>query len=214
MKKTWIYLNLFLALSYIHHAHAQAEQIDRILLNSTEASYFDEVSKWYDQGTEVSFEDVKHGWSGRCFTKVDPNTPSNSILISIDENAAGPAFPAKKYLGLLFSSGNPANFFDNYDIEKDSEVTAKTLQESITKKQTQEVIIDNGTLTWTLDFEPNQRPDTKHFVRRYKDFIVIREDNLIEGNSLYSETLQRTISGVKKGPWSTCYYFKNLHQLN
>lgn len=179
-----------------------------------ESSYFNEILDWYDNGKEVSFEDVKGGWSGRCFAKVDPNAPLNDILVSFDDNPAGPAFPSNKYLGLMCYPSKAPNFYDDYDIEKDDNAVVQILRETIAKKQIQQITSDNGTLTWTLDLEPNQRRDIKYFVRRYKDFIVVRGDNLIENNSLYSQTLQRTISGVKKGPWTACYYFKNLSHPN
>lgn len=212
MKKQLIFFVASLSM-FARPAMAELGPIEQLRTNATtvdsaEFDYFKELSTWFEKGTEVSFDDVKDGWTGRCFDKIAPSIPYNNFLASYEDTLVGPGFPSRKYLLPAERTDKPANYYDGYDFESDPDNLKPFIQSKISEKLFQQTSEENGTLSWAFKFNSDRPLAMRYSIRRYQNFFVARGENLINNSAIYSISAGRVVKDIKIGTWTMCYYFR------
>lgn len=170
-------------------------------------NYHKQLLSWFETGTEVSFEEVKGGWSGRCFGNSPNSNPYNSIIVGLETNDVGPAFPPRQYLIKEYQENEKSDYFDNYNPISDYDRIKQRLLDFIDNYKIQQTSKIDGTLTWTTGRTSDDLPTSLNSVRRHNDFLIFRRENLV-----LNKNDKKNTSTFKKETWEACYYFKNLSQ--
>jgi hypothetical protein len=93
-------------------------------------SRFDALADKYTHGTNVTYEQIKAFYTGRCYHYSEPNKPRNIMLGYLEQRLGddpGPAFPddrqVKKDVFGIISESKPADYFDNPDKFEEQKTT-------------------------------------------------------------------------------------------
>ena len=85
-----------------------------------EDTMYSTIKTWFDEGEDVTFEEIKGFYTGRCYILAGPDTPQNAVLGAYSKKSSddhGPAFPQgydeKIISGSWFNA--PADYSDHMD---------------------------------------------------------------------------------------------------
>lgn len=172
------------------------------------------VLSWFDQGQEVTWAEIKGQYSGRCFDLSTPADAAPHNLVYMNQNRNnGPGFPEDFPQLLLINRWADADkqhsdYYDNPP-PKDWRTFHDALRSAASQLTRHFSNMGNApTFHMNIDFEPNGRVDVSREFRKFNDYIVTRDTNLIEqyipmikGQRLWVEAEQ---------PFFTCYFFKKV----
>ena len=174
---------------------------------------FEELHDWFMMGLPVRFNDVRGFYSGRCFSAFQPNAARNGLLTFFERRMGddwGPGFPPateQKFLYMV-GRGQPVDYFDYFPhAGANPQNVAEVARQSWFHLS---VATEGDSLSVLSDIEPNGRWDFNTEIVQYRDFLVMRETNLI--------------GQVLPDPWtgqqgyfnagnvrSMCYFFKRVY---
>lgn len=172
-------------------------------------SYFGKTLAWYDEGTDVKWDEVRGHWVGRCFAFDAQKKPVNAFLSYLEANG-GPGFPSgPAYMDSFYHTGRDQDYYDNFtDYSEEIRDTKRLLRAGVDKGQFQPVT-EEPTVTATLDLEPNKRIDFKTEYRMHSGKLVSRMTNLI-AQSLYVGHMKKRTQVAAGQVIFSCYYFKKV----
>jgi hypothetical protein len=206
---------LFCLFSFSTFAQSIGDQLEV----ASGTSHFDTVGSWFAQSTNVTLDSLRDGqlWSGRCFDRWNKDLATNIAFVPTQaKNDDGPGFPDSDeplFIGMLVfpDSDNrdlPSDHFDNVtDFDRWRGVV---LDAANAKNYLPASVDKDGVVSALYDFEPNNRPDLRYSVKQYQNYLVVEAYNLIDNNSMYSDSTGKLETKVPVGPKSYCYFFKKL----
>ncbi len=163
---------------------------------------FSELKSWFDNGENVSFEEVEGFYSGRCYNTQHRSTPGNSLLgiykKEID-NDNGPAFPPF-YIKRIVEGGRAdeaANFYDEFE-------GVKSELENIWDEHS-DIEDYEGTISSTLGATPDS---SKLVIKRAGEYLVL--GYIAQSDAKINPRLGGVFNVSSGEFWLACYYFKKL----
>lgn len=175
--------------------------------------YFGTLIGWFQHGTPASYQQVRGFYSGRCFEINERSEPRNSMLGYLEVGGGadpGPGLPAPvtdARLNVMLWHGQPADAFDNEQLFARNRREFENLTSGYWASLS--VPSEVPTLNYSVDWEPNGRPDIKVEFVAYQNYFVSRATALISQRYANSWT-GATFFAQAGAPLIMCYYFKRL----
>jgi hypothetical protein len=174
--------------------------------NKAEASTrFEDTLAMFDAGTELSSQQLKAAYAGRCFVTwsdsgvADQNDATGALLVGESTQSpspaddAGPAFPHQDQNRLIVNLVNSANNNPHYRFDAWTEKQAiDTLHTGI---KSSGVVQKGISQTWTSTYSSG--PVATFEARAYQNYIVVKA---IETSAKPGEDLR-----------AACYFYQKLH---
>ena len=149
--------SLFLAVTLLVSAPGVAD--------TTEATGYTTVQGWFDAGTAITYADIGRSWfTGRFYTRQEPNSPWNALLIAETRPDNGPGFPGDNK-AMISSVEGPADFYD-YMTEENRRGTLRWIDQEWPNAWVVEETA-TGLLGGLGDYPPFE-------IRRHEGYIVVR----------------------------------------
>ncbi|NCN27740.1 hypothetical protein GW915_09210 [bacterium] len=187
-------------------------------MNDSDQPAFDVLHDRFENAEPATFADIDGLWSGRCFSRIDKEAVSGSVLYSFtDLSEKGPLFPGetKTYVESFYlrSANSPSAYDDLEWIVEEAggvEFFKSASRAGVARKtSTLAEETDEGVVSFS-DLEPNGNLDTKGTYRLDGDFVLFQRLNLVEGNKIHDFVGRKTRSGVSRGPLNYCYFFRSV----
>lgn len=178
---------------------SQSHQISKDFhLDSQNVSKYDQLITYFSSGTVPLEQEIKGLWSGRCYARTNPNSPSGSLLTanftlpSRNENN-GPLFPVTPSfnMGILGSLDTQADTFDILSPALRLEIDR--LHQSPDFKSLVTSVLD-GSLTSIYN-----NGNLKYVVRKYQNYFLAKTVALRSDQSSHAGDV-----------YASCYYFKKV----
>lgn len=169
---------------------------------------FSVLQSWYDKGQDVTWNQIKGSYSGRCYLVKNPDNPRPYILTYVDaKNNNGPGFPPQLpqlVQGIRYADSSiPTDAYDNIS-KKDLKKFQDFMRTQIANSAG---FTDTPTVAQKTDMEPNFRPDFLDEYRRYDQYIVNRMTLLISQNLNFGDGNFYAKAG---DVIVMCYYFNQV----
>ncbi|MCB0394465.1 MAG: hypothetical protein KDD25_07890 [Bdellovibrionales bacterium] len=165
-----------------------------------ERDLFSEISKLYDEGTEVTFAELEGWTSGRCYGSSERDLPYASLLVGMTRKVSGnggPLFPpvfSSRIFPLLLPTSYKGDTFDNL-----GRMTLDGFIDELNKAfyTFEEFRYENGTLV-----APIEQGNGEIKIRKNGTNLVV----------LAFATRDIVDTDIKSGDLVTsCYYFKKIN---